>query len=419
MKSAEIRNKTEGNEMLSFAEVRGIFSEIANIYVEARRAQVGALNIHKFSDGEYTWVKRRVYEAAGMHVTSNLDFSAIEDLAREGAQKPSHEISRRADDRGAAGQHQAGEAARRAAEGMDPDGGVGAQPFDSQASRFAGDLLAQGESAVPADSVSNAGMLEARSLTKYYGPLPALRDASFIAKPGQILGYLGPNGSGKSTTVRMLVGLMEPSNGDVLWRGKSIFEDLPAYRKQLGYVPEEPFLYTHLTAPEYLRLVGGLRGVEDAVLEKKIEQFLKLLGLEDDQYSTLSAFSKGMRQKVMLASALLHNPELIILDEPFSGLDVSAALMLRSVIRSLADEGRTILMSSHVIEVVEQMCTDVVILSDGIVVAHDRVDRLRGLQQDQSLEHVFVKLAVTENTEDTAKGDSRDREAVIMTRTRS
>jgi ABC-2 type transport system ATP-binding protein len=233
-------------------------------------------------------------------------------------------------------------------------------------------------------------MLEARSLTKYYGPLPALRDASFIAKPGQILGYLGPNGSGKSTTVRMLVGLMEPSNGDVLWRGKSIFDDLPAYRKQLGYVPEEPFLYTHLTAPEYLRLVGGLRGVEDKILERKIDQFLKLFGLEDDQYSTLSAFSKGMRQKVMLASALLHNPELIILDEPFSGLDVSAALMLRSVIRSLADEGRTILMSSHVIEVVEQMCTDVVILSDGIVVAHDRVDRLRGLQRDESLEHVFV-----------------------------
>ena len=246
-------------------------------------------------------------------------------------------------------------------------------------------------------------MLEARSLTKYYGPLPALRDVSFIAKPGQILGYLGPNGSGKSTTVRMLVGLMEPSNGDVLWKGKSIFLDLPGYRKQLGYVPEEPFLYTHLTAPEYLRLVGGLRGVDDAVLETKIDRFLELFDLEDDKYSTLSAFSKGMRQKVLLASALMHNPELIILDEPFSGLDVSAALMLRNVIKSLADEGRTILMSSHVIEVVEQMCTDVVILSDGKVVAHDPVDRLRRLQHDESLEHVFVKLAVHENTDNTAK----------------
>ena len=212
-------------------------------------------------------------------------------------------------------------------------------------------------------------MLEARSLTKYYGQLPALRNVSFIARPGQILGYLGPNGSGKSTTLRMLVGLMEPSNGDVLWKGQSIFDDLPAFRKQLGYVPEEPFLYTHLTAPEYLRLVGGLRGVEDAALETKIERFLKLFNLEDDQYSTLSAFSTGMRQKVLLASALLHNPELIILDEPFSGLDVSSALMLRSVIKSLAEEGRTILMSSHVIEVVEQMCTDVVILSDGVIIS--------------------------------------------------
>ena len=246
-------------------------------------------------------------------------------------------------------------------------------------------------------------MLEVRALTKYYGALPALRDASFVARPGQILGYLGPNGSGKSTTVRMLVGLMEPTSGEVVWKGQSIFDDLPAYRRRLGYVPEEPFLYTHLTAPEYLRLVGGLRGLDDEVLNEKIERFLKLFGLEDDQYSTLAAFSKGMRQKVQLASALMHNPELIVLDEPFSGLDVSAGLMLRSVIKSLADEGRTILMSSHVIEVVEQMCTDVVILSDGKVVAHDRVDRLRRLQNDSTLEHVFVKLAVRENVDDTAK----------------
>lgn len=246
-------------------------------------------------------------------------------------------------------------------------------------------------------------MLEARSLTKYYGALPALRDASFVARPGQILGYLGPNGSGKSTTVRMLVGLMEPTSGEVLWKGRSIFEDLPNYRRRLGYVPEEPFLYTHLTAPEYLRLVGGLRGLEDGVLNRKIERFMTLLGLEDDQYQTLAAFSKGMRQKVQLASALLHNPELIVLDEPFSGLDVSAGLMLRSVIKTLAEEGRTILMSSHVIEVVEQLCTDVVILSDGKVVAHDRVDRLRRLQNDETLEHVFVKLAVRESVDEAAK----------------
>jgi ABC-2 type transport system ATP-binding protein len=246
-------------------------------------------------------------------------------------------------------------------------------------------------------------MLEARSLTKYYGALPALRDASFTAIPGRILGYLGPNGSGKSTTVRMLVGLMTPTSGDVLWKGHSIFEDLPAFRRQLGYVPEEPHLYTHLTAPEYLRLVGGLRDLDERVVSRRSERLLELLGLADDQYSTLSAFSKGMRQKVLIAGALLHDPTLIILDEPFSGLDVGAALTLRAVIKGLADEGRTILMSSHVIEVVEQLCTDVVILADGKVVAADRVDHLTRLQHDASLEHVFVRLAVHHDVEQSAR----------------
>lgn len=247
-------------------------------------------------------------------------------------------------------------------------------------------------------------MLEARSLTRYYGALPALRDATFTARPGHILGYLGPNGSGKSTTVRMLVGLMTPTRGDVCWRGRSIYEDLPAFRRQLGYVPEEPHLYTHLNAPEYLRLVGGLRDLDERVLDRRIDRLLDLLGLEDSRHSTLSGYSKGMRQKVLIAAALLHDPAVVVLDEPFSGLDVGAALTLRAVIKGLADAGRTVLMSSHVIEVVEQLCTDVVILSDGRVVAHDRVDRLRQLQQDATLEHVFVRLAVHHDVQDTARG---------------
>jgi len=246
-------------------------------------------------------------------------------------------------------------------------------------------------------------MLEARSLTKYYGALPALRDASFVARQGQVLGYLGPNGSGKSTTVRMLVGLMTPTAGDVMWHGRSIFEDLPAFRRLVGYVPEEPHLYTHLTAPEYLRLVGGLRDLDERTLGRKIDCLLELLGLTDDRYSAMASFSKGMRQKVLIASALLHDPAVIILDEPFSGLDVGTALMLRAVIKGLADEGKTVLMSSHVIEVVEQLCAEVVILSEGRVVAHDRVDRLRQLQREQSLEHVFVKLAVHHDVQQAAQ----------------
>jgi len=246
-------------------------------------------------------------------------------------------------------------------------------------------------------------MLEALALTKYYGALPALRDASFTARPGQILGYLGPNGSGKSTTVRMLVGLTPPTSGDVRWQGRSIFEDLPEFRRQLGSVPEEPHLYTHLTAPEYLRLVGGLRDLDDRTLDRRIGRLLDLLGLGDDQYAVLSDFSKGMRQKVLVAAALLHDPAVVILDEPFSGLDVGAALMLRAVIKGLAEAGRTVMMSSHVIDVVEQLCTEVVTLSEGRVVAHDRVDRLRRLQDDASLEHVFVQLAVHHDVQKTAR----------------
>lgn len=246
-------------------------------------------------------------------------------------------------------------------------------------------------------------MLEAHALTKYYGALPAVREASFTARPGQVLGYLGPNGSGKSTTVKMLVGLTPPTSGDVRWQGRSIFDDLPGFRRQLGYVPEEPHLYTHLTAPEYLRLVGGLRDLDDRTLDRRIGRLLELFGLADDQYAMLSDFSKGMRQKVLLAAALLHDPALVILDEPFSGLDIGAALTLRAVINGLAESGRTVMMSSHVIDVVEQLCTEVVILSEGRVVAHDRVDRLRRLQDDASLEHVFVELAVHHDVQATAR----------------
>jgi ABC-2 type transport system ATP-binding protein len=246
-------------------------------------------------------------------------------------------------------------------------------------------------------------MLEAHSLTKYYGALPAIRGVSFTVRPGQVLGYLGPNGSGKSTTVRILVGLASPSAGDVRWQGRSIFDDLPAFRRRLGYVPEEPHLYTHLTAPEYLRLVGGLRDLDERTTAARIERLLDLLGLSDNRHAVLSSFSKGMRQKVLIAAALLHDPEVVILDEPFSGLDVGAALMLRAVFQQLAADGRTILMSSHVIEVVEQVCEEVVILADGRVVAHDRVDRLRALQHDETLEHVFVRLAVRHDVKDTAR----------------
>ena len=242
-------------------------------------------------------------------------------------------------------------------------------------------------------------MLRVHNLTKHYGPLTAVEHVSFDVQPGEVFGLLGPNGSGKSTIVKTLMGLLEPSSGRIELDGHDALADVVAYKKLLGYVPEEPHLYTYLTGPEYLQLIGRLRQIPDAVLEKKIDQFLELLGIYDDRYQTLSSYSKGMRQKILIAAAVLHNPRVVILDEPFSGLDVSAARVLKAFVRSLADEGKIVVFSSHVLEVVEQVCSRVIILKDGRIVGHDSVANLRNTLKLPSLDAVFATLVAEENVE--------------------
>jgi len=237
-------------------------------------------------------------------------------------------------------------------------------------------------------------MLEGRGLTKYYAAIPAVRDVNFRIARGGVLGLLGPNGSGKSTTVSILTGLLEPSGGTVLYKGRDIRDDLIAYKSVIGYVPEEAVLYSYLTGPEYLSLVGNLRGISTAVLARRIDGFLHLFNLQDDVEAPMSAYSKGMRQKILISAALLHNPAVVILDEPNSGLDVTTTLVLRSLVQALANEGRIVVYSSHVLESVEQVATDVLILHDGRVVAHDSVARLRELMQLRSLEQVFRTLVI-------------------------
>jgi ABC-2 type transport system ATP-binding protein len=242
-------------------------------------------------------------------------------------------------------------------------------------------------------------VLEVRDVTKRYGALTAVSRISFTVKPGEVLGYLGPNGSGKSTTVKMLTGLMPPTSGHILFDGADIQEDLVAHKARVGYVPEEAHVYTYLTGPEYLRLCGRLRGVPSSALEQKIDRFLHLFGLDVDYHATLSSFSKGMRQKILLSAALIHNPRLIILDEPVSGLDVGTALVLRAVVRALAADGRIIFYSSHELETVEKLSTRVIILRAGRIVADDSASRLRELMAAPSLEDVFSQLAVQEDVE--------------------
>lgn len=242
-------------------------------------------------------------------------------------------------------------------------------------------------------------MLTTQGLRKSYGGVQALRGLSFTADPGRVIGLLGPNGSGKSTTINLLTGLLRPSAGTVTWRGVNIHDQLLAYQALLGYVPEEPRLYAYLTAVEYLQLVGGLRDLDDAVITRRTERYLELFGLESDRHSPLSTFSKGMRQKILIAGALLHDPQVVIFDEPCSGLDVASTLILRSIVRSLAAAGKTIVYSSHVLDMVEKVCTDVIILHHGEVVAQDSVERLRELSRVASLEAVFAKLAVDDNVD--------------------
>jgi ABC-2 type transport system ATP-binding protein len=246
---------------------------------------------------------------------------------------------------------------------------------------------------------SNINMLEVRDLVKRYNRIPAVDGVNFSIRPGEILGYLGPNGAGKSTTVKILTGLIEPTEGKILFHGEDVRKDFTAFQRRLGYVPEEAHLYPHLTGREYLQLVGRLRGLPRRVLEARMDEMLRQFGLWEDRHSPVSSYSKGMRQKILLSSALLHNPELLILDEPFSGLDVTTALVLRTLLRRLGEEGRMVFYSSHVLEVVERICSWVLILRKGKVVAYDDVKRLRELMQQPSLEGVFAQLT---NEEDPA-----------------
>lgn len=240
-------------------------------------------------------------------------------------------------------------------------------------------------------------MLDVTDVSKTYRGVAAVRTLSLTARPGQVVGLLGPNGSGKSTTVKMLVGLLRPSRGVIRWRGVDIQQQLLEYQRLIGYVPEEPRLYAYLKAPEYLELIGGLHDIPFRTLRRRIDRFLELFGLSSDTYAPMASFSKGMRQKVLISAALLHDPQIIVLDEPCSGLDVASTLILRRMVTALAARGRTVIYSSHVMDMVEKICDDVLILHQGNVVAHDSVTRLRELARAASLEEVFAALAVDQD----------------------
>jgi ABC-2 type transport system ATP-binding protein len=234
-------------------------------------------------------------------------------------------------------------------------------------------------------------LLQAVHLTKRYSSLPAVQDLTFTLHPGQVLGCLGPNGSGKSTTVKMLTGLLEPTQGAVLFHGCNIRDDLPAYRKRLGYVPEEALLYPYLTGWEYLELIGSLRSMRPSEVEKRVASLLELFSLHSHRHAAIGSYSKGMRQRILLIAALMDNPDIFIFDEPLSGLDVTSALIFKNLVQALGRQGKLVFYCSHVLEVVEKVCSHVLILRKGTVIAQDSVENIPQIV-GESLEDSFLRL---------------------------
>jgi ABC-2 type transport system ATP-binding protein len=241
-------------------------------------------------------------------------------------------------------------------------------------------------------------MLELKNLSKRYRGIPAIEDVSFRLDAGEIAGYLGPNGSGKSTTVKVITGMIQPNEGQVLFEGRDIREDLAGFRASFGLVPEEAHVYTHLSGLEYLQLVGRLRGMAEKLIEWKALSLLRLLMLESWRYSPISSYSKGMKQRVLIAASLLHDPKLLIFDEPLSGLDVVSSRLFKDLLEELAAQGKAILYISHVLETVERVCSRVIVISKGKILADAAPRELTSLMQLPSLEGVFTQLVQQQDT---------------------
>ena len=246
-------------------------------------------------------------------------------------------------------------------------------------------------------------MLELKNLYRSYRGIPAIEDVSFKVAQGEIVGFLGPNGAGKSTTVKIVTGMLRPNEGHVLFEGQDVSKDMVAFRAAFGYVPEEAYLYTYLSGLEYLQLVGRLRGLGEALIEAKATRLLKLLNLESWRYTPISSYSKGMRQRVLIAAALLHDPKLLIFDEPLSGLDVVSGRLFKDLLELLAAEGKAVLYISHVLEVVEQVCARVIVIAKGRVLADAAPGELTKLMKLPNLGSVFAQLVEQQDTRKTAR----------------
>jgi ABC-2 type transport system ATP-binding protein len=238
-------------------------------------------------------------------------------------------------------------------------------------------------------------MIETENLSRGYGGKVALHGLNLKVAAGEILGFLGPNGAGKSTTVKILTGMIKPDSGRARVAGFDVVSDPLEVKKRIGYVPESAALYESLSAREYLELIASLYHLPREGAAHRIEEMLERFELSQAIDQRLSEFSKGMKQKVLIASALMHRPEVLFLDEPLTGLDANAALVVKELIRGLAAQGRTIFFCSHVLEVVERVCTRIVIIDRGKVIADGTAGDIAAAAGVTTLEQAFVSLTGT------------------------
>ena len=237
-------------------------------------------------------------------------------------------------------------------------------------------------------------MIRLQNLTKRYGSFAAVDDISLDVPRGVLYGFLGPNGAGKTTTLRMIAGILRPTDGRVLLGGDDVHQNPMAAKQRLGFIFDRPFVYDKLTGAEFLRFVAGLYGQDGDAVERRIAELLEVFELASWKDELLEAYSHGMRQKLIISSALIHRPECIVVDEPMVGLDPKAARLLKDIFRQFVGKGGTVLMSTHTLEVAQAMCDRIAIIQHGRIVAAGTVDEVRHQHRagDATLEELFLKL---------------------------
>ncbi|MBN2536492.1 MAG: ABC transporter ATP-binding protein [Spirochaetales bacterium] len=235
-------------------------------------------------------------------------------------------------------------------------------------------------------------MIEIIEFTRRFGSFTAIENMNLQIRNGIVFGLLGPNGAGKTTTVKTITGAIKPSSGKILINGKDVVQSSIKAKQITGYVPENPSLFNNLTGKEYLTLLGNLYHIAEKVLEEKIDRILTQFELYEKRNEQILSYSKGMTQKLVIASAILHNPEVLILDEPLTGLDAKSSAILKEIIRSFARQGKTVLFSSHILDIVEKLCDEIAILFKGCLLATGTSRDIMEKTGSKTLEEGFIKL---------------------------